>query len=107
MSLHKTKGEDILQQQLLGITKLHKINGMWFFAMNKFMIKWLSVLCFLFHRVINSIRSIREAHYISDGQFYFAHPIQVSVYVEGKISSLDFEFKCGKVGSQIRKMIKN
>ena len=36
----KTKGEHILQQQLLGITKLHKINGMWFFAMNKFMIKW-------------------------------------------------------------------
>lgn len=66
----------------------------------------VSTLCFLFHQVINSIRSIREAHYISDGQFYFAHSIQVSVYVEGKISSLDFEFKCGKVGSQIRKMIK-
>lgn len=57
-------------------------------AMNKFM-TMISALWFLFHRVINSIRSIREAHYISDGQFYFAHPIQISVYVEGKISSPD------------------
>lgn len=67
----------------------------------------VSALCFLFHQVINSIRSIREAHYISDGQFYFAHPIQISVSVEGKISSLAFEFKCEKVGSQIHKMVKN
>lgn len=40
-SLHKTKRDlkQALQQQLLGITKLHKINGMGLFAMNKFKTK--------------------------------------------------------------------
>lgn len=106
-SLHTTKGDHKLQQQLLALTKPHEINAMWLFTMNTFISEWRvphTLYCTRWMtRIINSTRSTGEAHYMSDGQLYFL-PLLIQIsFCEGKITTLVFEFKSGMLGSQLRK----
>lgn len=94
-----SRGDLRLQQKLLGITKLPKINGMWLLVMNKFIAKWWVPHTFYSsggHARRNGPPGLLERHGPRLSQrllFSFSLPDKISVYGARKIKRLVFEFK--------------
>lgn len=98
------RGDLMLQQKLLGITKLPKINGMWLLVMNKFIAKWWVPHTFYssgWHARRNSPPGLVERHGPCLSQrllFSFSLPDKSFGYVAKKIKRLVFEFKILSAG---------